>query len=55
MTDKHNEYICGECGKPYTLTKEQLKLIKKGWSIFLYVCPDCVYEALKEVNKEAEK
>jgi len=55
MTDKHNEYICGECGKPYILTKEERALIKDGWYLLRYVCPNCVREALKEVNKEMKE
>jgi hypothetical protein len=55
MTKEHkkqNERMCGECGKPYTLTEEQLKLVKKGWYILLYVCPDCVRRANEELKRQ---
>jgi len=33
---------CGQCGKQYTLTKDQLLFVKNDEFILLYQCSDCI-------------
>jgi endogenous inhibitor of DNA gyrase (YacG/DUF329 family) len=48
MNNKYYERTCGECGKPYILTKEERALIKGGWYLLRYICPNC---ASRKVNR----
>jgi hypothetical protein len=41
---------CEQCGKSYTLTKDQLLLIKNGAFILLYQCLDCINKGVGELN-----
>jgi len=37
---------CGQCGKQYTPTKDQLLLIKNGAFVLSYLCLDCIHSGV---------